>query len=68
VAAASGEVHRRFAPRVPDCSVCNGFAVLYGLAASAGRLYVSGDFGQIGGVLRDGVAALDPRTGAVDTH
>jgi trimeric autotransporter adhesin len=68
VAAANGQADRRFAPQVPNCSVCNGFAVLYGLAASARRLYVSGDFKQIGGRPRDGVAALDPRTGAVDAH
>jgi hypothetical protein len=29
------------------------------------RVYVSGYFGRINGVRRDGLAALDPRTGAV---
>jgi len=62
----TGAPDRRWAPRVPNCSVCIGFAVLYGLAASERRIYVSGAFGQIDGVRRGGVAALDTRTGAVD--
>ena len=62
----SGRPDRRFAPRVPNCSVCNGFAVVYGLAASARRLFVSGHFTRVAGVPRNGLAALDPRTGAVD--
>ncbi len=66
LAARTGRPDRRWAPRVPNCSVCNGFAVLYGLAASDRRVYVSGDFGRIDGVARAGIAALDPRTGAVD--
>lgn len=53
---------------MPNCSVCNGFAVVYGLAVSAARLYVSGDFVQLGGRPRDGVAVLDPDTGAVDSN
>jgi hypothetical protein len=48
-----------------NCSVCNHFAVLYGLAGSRSRLYVSGAFARIDGVTRDGLAALDPRTGAL---
>ena len=64
--AGSGRPDRRFAPQVPNCSVCNGFAVLYGLAVSNRRLYVTGYFGRVGGVPRNGVAAVDARTGAVD--
>ena len=64
--ASTGSPDRRWAPRAENCSVCKGFAVLYGLAASARRVYVSGSFGRINGVGRDGLAALDPRTGAVD--
>jgi trimeric autotransporter adhesin len=64
--AGSGRPNRRFAPQVPNCSVCKGFAVLYGLAASKRRLYISGYFGRVGRLPRNGVAALDPRTGAVD--
>jgi trimeric autotransporter adhesin len=66
VDARSGRPDRRFAPQVPNCSVCKGFAVLYGLAVSNRRLYITGDFGRVGGVRRNGVAAVDPRTGAVD--
>jgi hypothetical protein len=51
---------------VANCSVCNHFAVLFGLAGSNRRLYVSGSFGQIGGAPRNGVAAVDPRTGVLD--
>jgi hypothetical protein len=61
-----GRPDRRWAPRVPDCSLCRGFAILYGLAASARRVYVSGAFRRVGGFPRDGIAALDPHTGAVD--
>jgi outer membrane protein assembly factor BamB len=64
--ARSGRPDRRFAPQVLNCSVCKGFAVLYGLALSKRRLYISGYFGHVGGLPRNGVAALDPRTGAVD--
>jgi len=64
----SGKPDTRWAPRVPNCSVCIGFAVLYGLAASERRVYVSGDFRQINGVRRSGVAALDASTGAVDRN
>ncbi len=63
--ARNGQPDRRWAPHVPNCSVCRGFAVLYGLAASRSRLYVSGAFRRIDGVARDGIAALDPRTGSV---
>jgi trimeric autotransporter adhesin len=66
VEASSGTPHRRFAPRVANCSVCNRFAVVYGLAISDRRLYVSGHFERIADVPRNGVAGLDPRTGAID--
>jgi hypothetical protein len=66
LAVGNGSPNRRWAPRAQDCSVCNGFAVLYGLATSTQRVYVSGSFARIDGVARDGVAALDPRSGAVD--
>jgi hypothetical protein len=66
VDARSGRPDPRFAPSLPNCSVCNGFAVLYGVAASDRRVYISGHFGQIAGVPRNGVAALEPRTGALD--
>lgn len=65
-AAADGSVDRRWAPQAQNCSVCNGFAVLYGLAASARRVYVSGAFARIDGVARAGIAAIDPRSGRVD--
>lgn len=65
-AAGNGSVDRRWAPEAQNCSVCNGFALLYGLSASAHRVYVSGDFGRIDGVARDGIVALNPRSGAVD--
>jgi len=64
--ASNGSPDRRWAPRAENCPVCNGFAVLYGLAASARRVYLSGYFRRINGVRRDGLAALDPGTGAVD--
>ncbi len=63
--AESGRPDRRFAPQVPNCSVCKGFAVLYSLAVSNQRLYITGYFGRVGGLPRNGVAAVDPRTGAV---
>jgi hypothetical protein len=63
--ARSGRPDRRWTPRPQNCSVCNHFAVLYGLAGSRSRLYVSGAFARIDGVARDGLAALDPRTGAL---
>lgn len=62
----NGSVDRQWAPQVPNCRVCNGFALLYGLAANKRRIYVSGAFGQVDGVARDGIAALDPRSGAVE--
>jgi outer membrane protein assembly factor BamB len=62
----TGTPDRRWAPSVPNCSVCIGFAVLYGLAASHMRVYISGYFGRIDGVPRNGVAALNPRTGALE--
>ena len=64
--ARTGKPDRRWAPSVPNCSVCNGFAVLYGIAVSTQRVYVSGGFGRIDGEPRNGVAALDPLTGALD--
>jgi hypothetical protein len=64
--AGSGRPDRDFAPRVANCSVCNHFAVVYGIAASNRRVYVSGHFGRVGGVSRNGVAALDPCTGALE--
>jgi len=64
--ASSGRPDLRWAPRAENCPVCNGFAVLYGIAASTRRVYVSGYFGRINGVRRDGLAALDPRSGAID--
>jgi hypothetical protein len=67
VEARNGKPDRRFAPRASNCSVCKGFAVLYGIAVSERRVYVTGDFRRIGGVLRNGVAALHPRTGSVDS-
>ena len=66
LATGNGRPDRLFAPQVPNCSVCNRFAIVYGLAASERRLYISGSFGRVGGEARDGVAALDARTGAVD--
>lgn len=68
LAAADGSVDGPWAPRPENCSVCNGFAVLYGLAASAQRIYVSGSFARIDGVARPGIAALDPRSGAIDPN
>jgi hypothetical protein len=62
----NGSVDRHWVPQVPNCRVCIGFALLYGLAATKRRIYVSGAFGRIAGVARDGIAALDPRSGAVD--
>jgi hypothetical protein len=62
----TGRPDPRWAPRAENCPVCRGFAVLYGLAASEHRVYVSGAFGRINGVRRNGIAALDRRTGAVD--
>ena len=62
----SGKPDRRWAPQAANCSVCNGFAVVYGVAATPRRIYVSGAFSRIDGLLRDGIAALDPYSGAVD--
>lgn len=64
--ARTGTPDRSWAPRVPNCGSCIGFGVVYGVAASTARVYVSGDFHEIGGVARDGVAAFDPRTGRLD--
>jgi hypothetical protein len=64
--AKNGKPDRRWAPQPQNCRYCNGFAQLYGIAASERRIYVSGAFAHIDGVKRDGIAALDPRTGAVD--
>ena len=61
----SGRPDTRWAPRAQNCPVCNHFAVLYGLAASRSRLYVSGAFARIDGAARDGLAALDPGSGAL---
>jgi hypothetical protein len=66
VAAGDGRAEPRWAPRVQNCSVCNGFAVVYGLAASEQYVYVSGAFERIDGIARNGIAALDPRSGAVE--
>jgi trimeric autotransporter adhesin len=66
LAARSGRPDPRFAPRVANCSVCRGFAIVYGLAASHTRIYISGAFHRIDGLARYGVAALDSHTGAVD--
>jgi trimeric autotransporter adhesin len=63
--ARNGEPDRQWAPRVSNCSVCNRFALLYGLAASRSRVYVSGAFRRIDGIARAGIAALDPSTGHV---
>jgi hypothetical protein len=64
--ARTGTPDRRWAPSIPNCSVCIGFALLYGLAVSKQRVYISGAFGRIDGEPRNGVAALDPRTGALE--
>jgi hypothetical protein len=64
--ARTGAPDQRWAPEPPDCSVCRGFANLSGLAAADNRVYVSGFFSRFDGVPRNGVVALDPRTGAVD--
>ena len=64
--ARTGAPDRRWAPEPPDCSVCRGFANLSGLAVADDRVYVSGFFSRFDGVPRNGVVALDPRTGAVD--
>lgn len=58
--------HPLWAPKPPDCPVCRGFATLSGLAVSSERVYVSGFFARFDGVPRNGVVALDPRTGTVD--
>jgi hypothetical protein len=62
----NGNVDRHWAPQVPNCRACIGFALLYGLAASKRLIYVSGAFARVDGVARDGIAALDPRSGAVE--
>jgi putative pyrroloquinoline-quinone-binding quinoprotein/beta-propeller uncharacterized protein DUF5122 len=64
--ARTGVPVRRWAPKPPNCPVCRGFAALSGLAVSDERVYVSGFFSRFDGVPRNGVVALDPRTGAVD--
>jgi hypothetical protein len=64
--ARTGALDRRWAPKPPDCPVCRGFASLSGLAVSDKRVYVSGSFSRFNAVPRNGVVALDPRTGAVD--
>ena len=66
VDAHDGKPDPRWAPQTQNCSVCNGFAVLYDVAVTVRRIYVSGAFGRINGVARDGIAALDPRTGSTD--
>ncbi len=66
--ARTGTPDRRWAPNVPNCSVCIGFAVLYGLAVSKQRVYISGSFSRIDGEPRNGVAALNPRTGTLDRN
>jgi hypothetical protein len=64
--AATGRPDPRFSPDVANCPSCIGFALVYDVAASGRRMYVSGDFDRIGGVARHGLAAIDPTTGAVD--
>jgi len=64
--ARTGAPDRQWTPKPPDCPVCIGFASLSGLAVSDERVYVSGFFSRFDGVPRNGVVALDPRTGAVD--
>lgn len=64
--AATGAVDRAWAPKPPDCPVCIGFASLSGLGVSDERVYVSGSFTRFDGLPRDGVVALDPRTGDVE--
>ena len=64
--ARTGTPDRRWAPNPPNCPVCRGFATLSSLAVSDERVYVSGFFSRFDRVPRNGVVALDPRTGAVD--
>jgi trimeric autotransporter adhesin len=66
LSADNGSVDRHWAPQVQNCRVCIGFALLYGLAATKRLIYVSGAFGRVDGVARDGIAALDTRSGAVE--
>jgi hypothetical protein len=68
LAPGNGSPDRRWAPQAQNCSVCNGFAALSGLAASRQRVYVSGAFARINGIARNGIAALVPRNGAVDRN
>lgn len=64
--ARTGAPDPAWAPEPPDCSVCVGFAALYALAVSDERVYVSGFFTLFDGFPRNGIVALDWRTGAVD--
>lgn len=64
--ARTGAPDRVWAPEPPDCPVCRGFATLSGLAVSGAHVYVSGFFSRFADLPRNGVVALDPRTGAVD--
>ena len=64
--ARTGAPDPAWAPRPTNCPVCRGFAALSGLAVSGERVYVSGFFSRFDGHSRNGVVALDPRTGAVD--
>ena len=64
--ARTGKPDRRWAPQVPNCHLCNGFGIVQALAASSARVYVTGYFSRIDSVRRDGLAALDPRTGRID--
>ena len=67
VDAETGELDEGFAPGQLRCAGCPGARPVIGqLAASNALLYVAGEFTSIGGAGRDGVAALDERTGAVD--
>ena len=49
-----------------NCPSCIGFAAVYGLAASATRIYISGAFKAIDRTRRSGLAALDPQTGRLE--
>jgi outer membrane protein assembly factor BamB len=78
---ANGGVDQRFKPQItgpggcrPGCRGRPLLGMLGGsssavavdaLALAPGRLYVTGDFRVVGGSRRNGLAALDPRTGTV---
>lgn len=64
--ARTGLTDRRWAPHPSNCPECRGFAVIYGLAVSSRHVFVSGDFRKLNGEPRNGLAAVDPRTGRLD--